>query len=120
MQVLEQYGTFWAHSHSQLQYTDGILMPFISHSSSQPCMKGRDYDEELIVFIQDWYHDEGDVLTQLVGPGGYNNSLAAPPPQSILINGKDECPWRIWLNKPRRRPAVRSPAHTEPRLRVER
>lgn len=53
--VSEQYGTYWYHSHSATQYTDGLLGALIIHSPEEPIAKGIDYDEDLVVFMQDWY-----------------------------------------------------------------
>jgi len=39
--------------------------------------------------ILDWYHDTSAVITEaLLSPSGYQNSIAAPPPNSALINGQ--------------------------------
>lgn len=70
----EQYGTYWHHSHRRATYIDGISGPVIVHSPYDPLRRGRDFDLEQIVFLQDWYHDPSDVIVDaLLSPSGYNS-----------------------------------------------
>lgn len=41
-----QYGSYWWHSHSKMQYTDGLYGGLIIHSKRDPYQKCRDYDDE--------------------------------------------------------------------------
>ncbi|TKA51193.1 hypothetical protein B0A53_05657 [Rhodotorula sp. CCFEE 5036] len=83
-----QYGTYWHHSHRRATYIDGITGPIIVHSPRDPLVRGRDFDIDQIVFLQDWYHDPSDVIVDaLLSPHGYNQTFVAPSPQSGLING---------------------------------
>ncbi|GAA5874036.1 hypothetical protein JCM3774_001590 [Rhodotorula dairenensis] len=83
-----QYGTYWHHSHRRATYADGISGPIIVHSWQDPLVRGRDFDIDQIIFLQDWYHDESDVIVDaLLSPAGYNQTFVAPSPQSGLING---------------------------------
>ncbi|PWZ01753.1 hypothetical protein BCV70DRAFT_157850 [Testicularia cyperi] len=83
-----QYGTYWYHSHSAMQYTDGLYGPLIVRSKRDPYQMGKDYDEERVILFADNYHDfADDIVNQLLSVKGYNGSAAAPSPQSGLING---------------------------------
>ncbi|UZJ55563.1 hypothetical protein CBS101457_004883 [Exobasidium rhododendri] len=83
-----QFGSFWWHSHSSTQYTDGILGPMIIHSTRDPYVRGVDFASEQIIFLQDWYHDRSETIAAaLLTSDGYNGQQASPSPQSGLING---------------------------------
>ncbi|EPS97022.1 hypothetical protein FOMPIDRAFT_160144 [Fomitopsis schrenkii] len=75
-----QYGTFWAHAHSNGQYTDGLRTPLIIH----PPNETYSYDGEYTISLGDWYHDSHAVLmTQFISianPGG-----AEPVPKAPLM-----------------------------------
>ncbi|KAA1094152.1 sphingosine N-acyltransferase lac1 [Puccinia graminis f. sp. tritici] len=86
--INNQYGTFWYHAHAQNFNSDGIAGPMIVHSVNDPLKRGVDFHQDIILLINDWYHDMSQsVLQQLLSPTGYNNSLAAPSPNSALVNG---------------------------------
>ncbi|GAA6020611.1 hypothetical protein JCM8202_006323 [Rhodotorula sphaerocarpa] len=83
-----QYGTYWHHSHRRATYIDGISGPVIVHSPRDPLKRGRDFDLEQIIFLQDWYHDMSDTIVDaLLSPQGSNHTFIAPSPKSGLING---------------------------------
>lgn len=83
-----QYGSYWWHSHSKMQYTDGLYGGLIVHSKRDPYQKCRDYDDERVFLFADNYHDFADyIVQQLLSANGYNGTAAAPSPQSGLING---------------------------------
>ncbi|EIM91340.1 uncharacterized protein STEHIDRAFT_152988 [Stereum hirsutum FP-91666 SS1] len=87
--TLTQYGTYWYHSHSSVQYTDGILGPLIIHSTEDPLVLGTDFDEEQVLLYQDWYHEQAaNIVTELLSVDGYDGTAAAPSPQSGLLNGE--------------------------------
>lgn len=44
--TLGQYGTYWYHSHTAVEYTDGLLGPLIVHSVNDPLVRGTDFDYE--------------------------------------------------------------------------
>jgi len=86
--VGNQYGTFWYHAHAQNLNSDGIAGPMIVHSVNDPLKRGVDYDQDIILLVNDWYHDMSQrIVAQLLSPTGYNNSLAAPSANSALVNG---------------------------------
>ncbi|KIM76075.1 multicopper oxidase [Piloderma croceum F 1598] len=83
-----QYGTYWYHSHSGAQYTDGLFGPLIIHSVDDPLVRGTDFDCEQVILLNDWYHDESSTIVEgLLSVDGYKGTTAAPSPQSGLING---------------------------------
>ncbi|KAH9932264.1 Fet3 ferroxidase protein [Fomitopsis serialis] len=75
-----QYGTFWAHAHSNGQYVDGLRTPLII----QPEKQTYTYDEEYTISLGDWYHDSHAVLIEqfinIANPGG-----AEPVPKAPLM-----------------------------------
>ncbi|CAE6524257.1 unnamed protein product [Rhizoctonia solani] len=84
-----QYGTYWWHAHASTQLADGIHGALIIHSPDDPLKRGVDYDEDQILIVADWYHDTSSVITSaLLSSSGYHGSIAAPSPNSALINGQ--------------------------------
>ncbi|KAG9293456.1 hypothetical protein G9A89_009180 [Geosiphon pyriformis] len=79
-------GTFWWHSHFIGQYVDGLAGALIVHDPKDPYLPL--YDEEFIVYLADWYHQESSELLHAlktpVSEGGEE-----PVAQSLLINGKN-------------------------------
>ncbi|CAG8671084.1 5439_t:CDS:2 [Cetraspora pellucida] len=55
-----QSGTYWYHSHSRAQYIEGFVGPLVIHDPEDPYCK--EYDEEIIVLLQDWYHNNSKTL----------------------------------------------------------
>ncbi|KAK7398171.1 hypothetical protein QQX98_012454 [Neonectria punicea] len=81
--TITQPGTYWYHSHFEGQYPDGLRAPLIIHDPESP-FKGQ-YDEEIVVSLSDWYHDEMRVLIpQFLRKG--NPTGAEPVPQAALMN----------------------------------
>ncbi|CAG8465919.1 13594_t:CDS:2 [Dentiscutata erythropus] len=88
---VDQSGTYWYHSHSKAQYIDGIVGPLIAHDPDDPYLE--EYDEEIVVLLQDWYHtDAKTLLPQFLSPVSQGNE---PTPDNGLINGKNSynCSW---------------------------
>ncbi|KAF0465097.1 multicopper oxidase [Gigaspora margarita] len=80
---VDQSGTYWYHSHSKAQYIEGIVGALIAHDPDDPYLK--DYDEEIVVLIQDWYHTDSEtLLTTFLNPTSAGNE---PTPDNGLING---------------------------------
>ncbi|KAH8930456.1 multicopper oxidase [Atractiella rhizophila] len=86
--VAQDYGTYWYHSHSAVQYTDGLQGPLIIHSPDDPLKRGVDFDIEEVIMMADWYHDEASTIVNELLDSGYQGSIAAPSPQSALLNGQ--------------------------------
>lgn len=51
-----QPGTYWYHSHVDGQYPDGLRGALIVHDPENPY--ADQFDEELVLTLSDWYHDE--------------------------------------------------------------
>ncbi|KAH9818044.1 multi-copper oxidase laccase-like protein [Melampsora americana] len=83
-----QFGTFWYHAHAQNLAADGILGPLIIHSPNDPLKRGVDYDNDIVLVVNDWYHNMSTtILDGQLSAAGYQGSLAAPSPNSALLNG---------------------------------
>ncbi|KAF4964509.1 hypothetical protein FSARC_7573 [Fusarium sarcochroum] len=81
--TITQPGTYWYHSHTESQYPDGLRGPLVIHDPESP-FKGQ-YDEEIIMTISDWYHDQMQTLIPEFLRKG-NPTGAEPVPQAALIN----------------------------------
>jgi FtsP/CotA-like multicopper oxidase with cupredoxin domain len=82
--TLDQFGTYWYHSHYGTQYLDGILGPLIIHSPDEADVRQL-YDQDRVVLIQDWYHDFSTVnLKTYLAP---DNENTEPIPDNGLVNG---------------------------------
>ncbi|KAK8862201.1 multicopper oxidase [Apiospora arundinis] len=81
--VIDQPGTYWYHSHTRGQYPDGLRGPLIVHDPKSP-FAGQ-YDEELVLSVSDWYHDQiHDLLPAFISKG--NPTGAEPVPNNALFN----------------------------------
>ncbi|RNJ54585.1 hypothetical protein D7B24_009600 [Verticillium nonalfalfae] len=76
-------GTYWYHSHNMGQYPDGLRGPMIIHDPNDPYV--GQYDEEYILTLSDWYHEETiNLVRAMLSP---NNTQHRPPlPQAVLVN----------------------------------
>ncbi|KIV95843.1 hypothetical protein PV10_03450 [Exophiala mesophila] len=81
--TIDQPGTYWYHSHVDGQYPDGLRGPLIVHDPENPYADL--YDEELVLTLSDWYHDQMPGLIasflSVTNPTG-----AEPVPQAALMN----------------------------------
>lgn len=79
--VPDQVGTYWYHSHSGAQYTDGMRGAFVIHDPDMPF----DYDEEMTILVSDLYdkpyYEVADFFLSQYNPTG-----AEPIPRNILFN----------------------------------
>jgi FtsP/CotA-like multicopper oxidase with cupredoxin domain len=82
--TVEQFGTYWYHSHFSTQYTDGLVGPFIVHSPKESKIQEM-YDFDQVVLLQDYYHDLSTAL--LPGYLTSGNENAEPLPDNGLIQG---------------------------------
>ncbi|CAG8647551.1 4895_t:CDS:10, partial [Funneliformis caledonium] len=78
-----QTGTYWWHSHFLAQYVDGLRGPLIIHDPNDPFL--RDYDEEFVMTLSDWYHTPSVGLIAMMDTPGYRGGN--PIPDSGLITG---------------------------------
>ncbi|CAG8470658.1 7529_t:CDS:2 [Scutellospora calospora] len=53
--TVNQYGTYWYHSHFVAQYVDGLKGPIVIHDPEDPYLSS--YDFEYVMTVSDWYHD---------------------------------------------------------------
>ncbi|KAK7920872.1 hypothetical protein PG985_008894, partial [Apiospora marii] len=81
--TVDQPGTYWYHSHTRGQYPDGLRGPFIVHDPKEP-FAGQ-YDEELVLSVSDWYHEQiHNLLPAFISKG--NPTGAEPVPNNALFN----------------------------------
>jgi iron transport multicopper oxidase len=98
---LTQTGTYWYHSHSGVQYGDGLFGPLVIdyQKGEDPVFRDFVYQTEHIVVLQDWLHEVGnDVMLLYSGPYGAYSGFRPKypwPPQSFLIGGigQANCTW---------------------------
>ena len=96
--TLTQTGTYWWHSHSQTQRLDGLFGALIVHGAGEAYQMGRDYDEEVVVLLQDYYHTPApDMLAWYLTRA---SSGFEPVPDNGLINGQNvfECSRKIGMD----------------------
>lgn len=87
----DQSGSFWWHSHSELQRADGLSGPLVVHKPEtvdQITIEVVEYkyDEEQILMVGDWYHRSAEQV--LSSYTDWKNFKIEPAPDSLLINGK--------------------------------
>ncbi|KAE9372214.1 multicopper oxidase [Stipitochalara longipes BDJ] len=81
--TVKQAGTYWYHSHYNGQYPDGLRGPFIVSDPNYP-YNGQ-FDEELVLSVSDWYHQEMQVLIpKFISKA--NPTGTEPIPQAALLN----------------------------------
>jgi len=85
--VPDQAGTFWYHSHIQVQYCDGLRGPLVVYDPEDPHMALYDVDDEsTIITLADWYHKPSPQVarpaisdsTLINGHGRYVGGPASP------------------------------------------
>ena len=77
----EQSGTFWYHSHSGMQYGEGLKGVVVIKDPQDPWKDF--YDDEDILQLTDWYHHSvNQLLKTYIDPGTLD-----PVPDTGLING---------------------------------
>ena len=89
---LVQSGTYWYHSHYQLQEQLGIHGPLIVEAKDEPLA----YDREYVIFLNDWLHsDPYDIVPNLRKQGESGEMQPEQSPDladvdypSFLLNGR--------------------------------
>lgn len=79
-----EHGTFWWHSHSQVQRGDGLYGGLVVHRPAKeaPFSTGSD----ALLLVGDWFHrKQTDVLSWYADYSSLGNE---PVPDSLLINGR--------------------------------
>ncbi|KAG0648377.1 Diphenol oxidase 2 [Hyphodiscus hymeniophilus] len=83
-----QAGTFWYHSHSELQRADGLYGGLVIHRRFEQGFSESDnfdYEDDRLLLVGDWYHrSAADVQASYLQS---RNSENEPVPDSLLING---------------------------------
>ncbi|KAL8822605.1 MAG: hypothetical protein Q9191_006661, partial [Dirinaria sp. TL-2023a] len=107
-----QAGTYWYHSHNFGQYPDGLRAPFIVHDDDDGPYAGQ-YDEELILTMSDWYHDQMPGLVNNYQSTKNNattdNGITAPVADAGLYNEQSDA--KIYV-KPGKTYLVRTICHS--------
>lgn len=77
----DEHGTFWWHSHAEVQRGDGLYGGLIVHKPKDP----EEYDEALLL-VGDWFHrKQTDVLQWYRDWKSLGNE---PVPDSLVLNGQ--------------------------------
>ncbi|KAK0542740.1 ferroxidase fet3 [Tilletia horrida] len=79
----KQWGTYWTHGHHMGQYVDGLRTPTVIHRSDAP--EAHTYDDDYVIALADWYHDEHQWLLENEFLNEKNPSGAEPVPKSALL-----------------------------------
>ncbi|KAJ3459208.1 hypothetical protein MRS44_015281 [Fusarium solani] len=78
----DEHGTFWWHSHSDVQRADGLWGGLIVHSPQEASPPPEDY----LVMVSDWFHrNQTEVLAWYADASSRGNE---PVPDSLLVNGR--------------------------------
>lgn len=90
-----QSGTYWYHSHFQLQEQIGLGGPFIIEAKHEPLQ----YDHDYVLFLSDWLHSDPyrvipDLIKKGADAGDDSPDLADVQYDALLLNGKGNAdPW---------------------------
>jgi len=79
---LNQTGSYWYHSHTEGQYGDGLRGPIVINDPQAPFK----YDEQLVVTLTEWYHDQFPTLIPTYLSSSQNSAGGEPIPYSALMN----------------------------------
>ncbi|GKU06594.1 multicopper oxidase family protein [Fusarium langsethiae] len=75
-------GTFWWHSHSDLQRADGLWGGLVVHAPDGDDSSAEDY----LIMVGDWFHrNQSEVLSWYADANSRGNE---PVPDSLLLNGQ--------------------------------
>ncbi|EGU84191.1 hypothetical protein FOXB_05300 [Fusarium oxysporum f. sp. conglutinans Fo5176] len=78
----EEHGTFWWHSHSDVQRADGLWGGLIVHSPDEIDLQREEY----LLMVGDWFHqNQTEVLRWYADASSRGNE---PVPDSLLVNGQ--------------------------------
>ncbi|KAF5209073.1 ferroxidase fet3 [Clavispora lusitaniae] len=91
--VVKQTGTYWYHSHSGSQYSDGLRGIFIIEEKKKDDYP-FDFDVDLPLSVTDYYHEESkNIIKKMLSR--YNPTGAEPIPQNALFNETRNVTWEI-------------------------
>lgn len=95
--VNAQTGTYWYHSHSGSQYSDGLRQMFIIEEEEKEDYPFK-FDEEVALSVSDWYHmDSKSIMSKFLSR--YNPTGAEPIPQNSLFNDTRNSTWEVEPDK---------------------
>ncbi|RBR21890.1 uncharacterized protein FIESC28_04733 [Fusarium coffeatum] len=78
----DEHGTFWWHSHSDLQRADGLWGGLVVHSPKED----KSLQDDYLIMVGDWFHrNQSEVLSWYADPSSRGNE---PVPDSLLANGR--------------------------------
>jgi len=80
---VQQPGTYWYHSHTKSQYPDGLRGMLVINDPESPYLSH--YDEEIVLSLSDWYHDQMPDLLRRYDRGA-GMMPHDPLPNANLIN----------------------------------
>ncbi|KAI8324574.1 hypothetical protein GQ54DRAFT_331640 [Martensiomyces pterosporus] len=79
---LNQSGTFWIHSHTREQQSDGLRTSLVIHDPEEP----YEYDSEYAFTFENWLPGEFNVIMDATKKPGVDG-IRSVPPSRVLING---------------------------------
>lgn len=87
-------GAYWYHSHTEAQYEDGMRGAFIIDDGENNENYPYEYDEEVVLSLSEWYHDNvATLLPQFLSI--FNPTGAEPIPQNLIINDTRNLSWEV-------------------------
>ncbi|CAG8658386.1 4123_t:CDS:2 [Dentiscutata erythropus] len=87
--TVQQYGTYWYHSHFLGQIVDGLKGPLIIHYRNDPYL-GK-YDFEYVMTLSDWYHTLSSDILKLFRAEDYKGFDPLPDSGEISGFGQYDC-----------------------------
>ncbi|KAG9310885.1 laccase [Chiua virens] len=99
-----QVGTYWYHSHFDVQYCDGLRGAFVIRDPDDPYKNLYDYDNDsTIISLMDWYHYPSPVTPRQVWPdsvlingtGCYENGSECPSLATYMVEGQKRYRFRL-------------------------
>ncbi|KAK4636222.1 Laccase-1 [Fulvia fulva] len=88
----EVHGTFWYYSQAEMQRGDGLFGTLVVHEPRKDLDEDSrpppdlNIQEDQLLLINDWYHQPSSDVLAAYRDGEFFD--AAPPPDSILLNGR--------------------------------
>ena len=78
----DEHGTFWWHSHSDLQRADGLWGGLVVHSPKEY----KSFQDDYLIMVGDWFHrNQSEVLSWYADASSRGNE---PVPDLLLVNGQ--------------------------------
>ncbi|CAG8535479.1 28852_t:CDS:2 [Dentiscutata erythropus] len=87
--TVDQYGTYWYHSHFVAQYVDGLKGPIIVQDPDDPYKNS--YDCEYVMTVSDWYHEPTGNFLPYFRSDKYRGNDPVPDSGEISGVGHYDC-----------------------------